>query len=161
MSAAAAIKFNFEAARVAILDANKFSLRVSRTILAGFGFRQIVGFETPEEAGEKLQITAADLFLCDPFPAVEQTFALLRALRSPGYGETSMSPIIVTTARVGIDILKSAKECRVDFVVAKPFSPQVLLDRVIWSAKQPGRRNVLSQSNALISSTGKTEVELW
>lgn len=152
--------FNFSAARVALLDASDFAASVTRNILTGFGFRQIVAYRSTEEAAEMLLRAPADILLCDPFPEVDKTFVLLSALRTPRYREFSMAPFVITTAQVSVDVIKAAKNCKADFVIAKPFSPRVLLDRLIFSAKKDGRRNALTLPDAMIAPSGGA-VDLW
>lgn len=152
---------DFSTARVAVLESSKFAFQLTRSMLAGFGFRQIIGFETATEAMEKLAILSVDLFLCDPHPSTDESFAALRTLRESRFGETAIAPMIIVTSNVGIDVMMAAKECQADFVIAKPFSPQVLLERIIWSAKRPERRDALTKPSVLISASGGNEVELW
>lgn len=160
MSADALI-YNFRAARVAVLENSKFSFSIVRTMLAGFGFHEIKSYSSPEDAAEGLLFAPADIFLCDPFPAGRRTFDMLGSLREPRYGEVSMSPVLVVTANVNIDLVKSAQNSKVDFVVAKPFSARVLLDRIIWCARKDERRNSLTLPSVLVSGAEEGEVELW
>jgi DNA-binding response OmpR family regulator len=156
-----ALMFNFRAARVATLEENVFASKITRAMLSGFGFQHIAVYRSADEAAKKLLAAPVDILLCDPFPAYQKTFDFLTLLRTPAYGEVSLSPIIIMTAKVSIDMLKAAKQCQIDYVIAKPFSPRVLLDRIIWSASKGDRRNALTLPDSLTTSAGNGDVELW
>jgi CheY-like chemotaxis protein len=157
----AALTFNFQPARVAVLETSPFAFSVTRAMLSGFGFRQISMYLSASEAGEKLAAAPVDIVLCDPTPAPKKTLAMLAELRSPRYGEVSLAPFILITANASIDVIKAAKDNQVDFVIAKPFSPRVLLERIVWSAKQGHRRDATALPGSMISNNDGGDVELW
>jgi DNA-binding response OmpR family regulator len=158
----AALKFNFRVARVGVLESSPFAATITRTMLSGFGFRDIANYQSPEMAAKKMLSDPIDILLCDPAPAHQKIFDLLSELRTPKYGEVSLSPIIIVSAKVNIDVVKAARQCKVDFVIAKPCSPRVLLDRIIWSASKKDRRNSLTLPSAMTSSAAADgDVELW
>ncbi len=155
-------KFNFALARAAIVDASNFGYRIARDVLSSFGFRDITGFESANQAVAKLALMPVDLVLCDPFPKVEESYAMLRRLREPRFGETSLAPIIIMTGSVSIDIVEGAKACRADYVIAKPYSPQTLLERIIWAANHVGRRDAPTAPHVELATAESHEiVELW
>lgn len=153
-------KFEFSNVRVGVVDSSKFSFTVLRNVLTGFGFRQIASYDSPEEAVHKITITPIDLLFLDPVGRVDRSFEAIRKLRHPMHGETSIAPFLVMTADVDLHMLSVARDVGVDFVVTKPFSAAVLLDRIIWSAKRPGRRNVVTQTS-LLASKSSGAVEIW
>ncbi len=154
------LRFNFAGARVAVLDRSKFSFRILKGALAGFGFRHMIGFESADEALSKLAVMPADLVFCDPYPDTSKVLAAVRTLREPRFGETSIAPIVVTTPHVILDVVKASRDAGVDFIVAKPFSASTLLDRIVWAAKRPGRRDAVTQATALAATSGGS-VEIW
>lgn len=151
-------KFNFSTVRVGALDSSKFAFHMLRNILAGYGFRNIAAFDTPEEAVAKLAITPIDLLFLDPIGRHQSVFQAVSTLREPRFGETSIAPFVAITAEVSLEVMKSARESGIDFVIAKPFSPVTLLERITWAAKRPGRRDVLTATS--VTSTAGS-VELW
>lgn len=153
-----ATKFNFSTVRVGALETSKFAFHMLRNILAGYGFRSIAAFDTPEEAVSKLVITPIDILFFDPMGRHHSVFAAIRSLREPRFGETSIAPFVAITAEVSLEVMKSARESGVDFVIAKPFSPTTLLERIMWAAKRPGRRDALAATSV---STTAGSVELW
>lgn len=156
------VKFNFAMARVAIIDPSRFAYFMMRGVLSGFGFRDITGFESAQAAVARLVMAPADLVLCDPFPEVEATFALLRKLREPRFGETALAPILIVTGGVGIDIVQGAKACQADFVIAKPYSANILLERIIWAANKLSRQDSMARPFVEMSSNNDADVvELW
>lgn len=155
-------KYNFALARAAIVDASTFGYRIARGVLASFGFRDVAGFSSARQAVAKLALMPVDLVLCDPFPSVDESYAMLQRLRDPRFGETSLAPIIIMTGKVSVDIVEGAKACQADFVIAKPYSPQTLLERIVWAANQIGRRESGALPQVQLASAESLDVvELW
>ncbi|MBY0564106.1 MAG: response regulator [Hyphomonadaceae bacterium] len=152
-------KFNFSGVRVGVLESSKFAFHMLRNVLAGYGFRSIAAFDTPAEALSKLAIMPVDVFFIDPIGRHRAVFAAARTLREPRFGETSIAPFAVITTEVSLDVMKLARESGVDAVIAKPFSPNALLERILWAAKRPGRRDALAPT-ALEPLAGGS-VEVW
>ncbi len=135
------VRLNFSTARVGIVDPSKFSLQITRSVVFGFGFREIFEYSSAPMALARLKMAPVDLVVCDPYPKVTENLQALAALRDPRYGDTAFAPIIVVTGSVSLELMQAARQAQVDCVLAKPFSAAALLERILWAAKRPGMRD--------------------
>lgn len=123
--------FKFQEAGVLIVDENAGFMDLTAQILMGFGFRKL------ERRGLRDAETRAgfdpDLIILDPFPDLE---AGLRLIEDHRRRQTAGSPpavVIVVTGHTPRPLIEKARRVGADYIVAKPFSANTLLDRILWS----------------------------
>jgi CheY-like chemotaxis protein len=134
------LSFNFGQANVMIVDENVGFMDVMTQMLTGFGFRK---FHRCQSVGESLALSACvepDLILVDPFPKPEDGLTFIQGLRARQPAEAPALVVIVMTGHTPRDLIEKARRVGADYVVAKPFSPATLLDRILWSAAGPADR---------------------
>lgn len=134
------LSFNFGDASVMIVDENVGFMDVMTQMLSGFGFRK---FHRCQDVGESLsfsQYLEPDLILVDPFPRPEEGMSFIKELRERQPAESPPLVVIVMTGHTPRDLIEKARRMGADYVVAKPFSPSTLLDRILWSAASPADR---------------------
>lgn len=154
------VRLNFSTARVGIVDPSRFSLQITRSVLFGYGFRDLFEYSSAPMALARLKMAPVDLVVCDPYPNVSENLNALAALRDPRYGDTAFAPIIVTTASVSLELMQAARQAKVDCVLAKPFSATALLERILWAAKRPGMRDV-DQPPPVQAAIEMGVIEIW
>lgn len=64
----------------------------------------------------------------------------IKGLRARQPAEAPPLVVIVMTGHTPRDLIEKARKVGADYVVAKPFSPSTLLDRILWSAASPADR---------------------
>jgi DNA-binding response OmpR family regulator len=133
-------QFDFTKAAVLVIDRSQVSLDVASQILAGFGFRQVQRCITVEAARTATAARAFDLILIDAFAFGQDGLKLLTHLRADRTGGHADTPIILTTHRTQAKNVAKGREAGADFVIAKPFSPAVLIDRILWVAQGESKR---------------------
>ena len=154
------IAFDFSKATVLMVDANGMCLDVLVAILASFGFRQTHRCADFSAATDVVKRHGVDLIFMDPFPYEDAGYDFVRWLRSERLGSSSTAPVIITSANPHVKLISAARDCGVDYVVAKPFSTSVIIDRIAWVVENEGRRGELMAPAELISNAG-SGVELW
>lgn len=152
-------RFNFSTTRVAVIDASKFSAQIVRGILYGFGFREILELSSAAMAVARLRMLPTDLIICDPYPDVRANLQALTQLRDPRYGETAFAPVVVVTGSVSLELMEAAREAQIDCVLAKPFSANALLERILWAAKRPSLRD--TSPSAVHANVESGVIEIW
>lgn len=155
-----ALTFNFSKAQVLAVDGNAPSMNVLCQILSGFGFRHFLRCTDIEKARPMIASQIVDMVLIDPFNFRQDSHDLIRWLRSERLGANSMAPVLVITGHASVEEIAAAKECGADYIVAKPYSPVVLLERILWVARRDGRGGFMGEHRELVSSEGGG-VELW
>lgn len=152
--------FNFAKASVLMVDQNSTCLDVLCQILSGFGFRRFDRHTTLDGVEDVVRSCSLDLILIDPYGLKQNAYDFVRWLRTESLGTNSACPVMIVTAHTGMRSISLAKECGADFVIAKPFAPIVLLERILWVAKGEGRGGFMAAPQALMSPGG-SGVELW
>lgn len=155
-----ALTFNFSNAAVAMVDASALSLEVMANILSGYGFRRMFRCNDLESGTEVVKTQAIDLLLIDPMSFGQEGYNLINFIRSDKRGINNATPIIIVTAHTPVSEITAMRQCGADYMVAKPFSTNCLLSRILWVASSEGRRGDLVGPAALVTSSG-SGMEVW
>lgn len=156
----AEVSFNFANASVVIIDGSPICIEVLTGILAGCGFRKLFRCTDLASGTDAVKMHRVDLVLLDPYAFGDAAFKFVAWLRSERRGPNATAPVIMLTAYTYVRLITSARQCGADYVIAKPFSTQGLLDRILWVAESEGRRGELIAPPEVVSSTG-SGVEMW
>ena len=130
-------RINLHAATVLLVDPNAQSLTVLMQAFHGFGAQGTVRAETLAEAKDAARCRTLDLVVCEgPFPDGDDGYDFVAWLRCSQLEPNAYAPIILTSAHVSHDNVARARDCGANFIVAKPISPTVLLERILWVARE-------------------------
>lgn len=130
------LKFNFDKARAVLIDSNMLSHEVMAGILGGFGFRQLHRFADIARGQDFLKANPVELVFVDPYTYGEAGLDFIRW----AHDNCARTPIFVVTGHAFLRAVTEARDAGADYVIAKPYSPSVLLERLIWVAEQSGRK---------------------
>jgi CheY-like chemotaxis protein len=104
-------------------------------VLDGFGMRKFRRATSVEEAKEACGDSVYDLILTDAqMPGVDG-YEFIRWLRRSPEEQTRLTPAIVVTAHTRRSQVTKARDCGANFIVAKPLTPKIILERIIWVAQ--------------------------
>jgi DNA-binding response OmpR family regulator len=129
-------RINLRATGVLVLDANPQALDVLRQILSGFGARSIHGCANGDETREAFSQRTLQLVIVDPLMTEEDGFELIRWMRRQEMSPNHTLPIIATIGHNTRRNVMAARDAGANFVVAKPLSPETLLQRIEWIARE-------------------------
>ena len=143
-----ASRIQLKKASILIVEPNAQGMNVLTQVLMGFGATGFVKAETYEEAREAVKGEAHDLIVCEATLGAEgpDGFDFVSELRRSNL-PNAMAPIIVVTAHTSRRSVQRARDCGAHFLVTKPLSPTVLLERILWIA-QANRPFVTCQAYA-------------
>jgi len=127
-------RINLSKAIVIIIDASQHSLDVTAQILKGFGVATMHRFSTLDEANKYLRQRQADMILIDPSVDHGAGYDFVNELRHSGT-QNAFVPVILVSGHVHPSDVARARNTGSNFVVTKPLAPTVLLQRVMWVAK--------------------------
>ncbi|MBX9574816.1 MAG: response regulator [Caulobacteraceae bacterium] len=124
-----------------IVDDNSQALEVMAAIMMGFGVNKTVRAQSAAEAFELAARTVFDVILIDYEMPEEDGLSLVRRLRSDPGGPNFTAPIIMVSANTPESRVGHSRDAGANFMIAKPVSPGVLLERLKWIARS-GRQFV-------------------
>ena len=124
--------FNLTSAVVMVVDDSPFSMEVTIQALQGFGIRVQYAVKTAAQAMEILNLHPIDMLLIDCEMDGHQ---LVRWLRRSGLEPNAYVPVIMTASHVRRSRVADVRDCGANFLVTKPFSAAVVLERIIWVAR--------------------------
>ncbi|MFN6982849.1 MAG: response regulator [Brevundimonas sp.] len=127
--------FNLSGAITMVVDDSPFSLTLTTGALAGFGIRPAFTVGKGAEARRLLQEKPVDLLLVDTDMPDIDGFELVRWLRRSGPNPNAFTPVIMTASHIRRGRVTEARDCGANFVVTKPFSAAMLLERILWVAR--------------------------
>lgn len=126
---------NLEKARALIVDDNHQSLDLLAGVLTSFGLRNIVRKESGREARDELEFRQVDLILTNAQLPEIDGYDLIRWLRREADEASRMTPAIIVSAHTRRSQVEKARDCGANFIITKPISPTVMLERILWVAR--------------------------
>lgn len=126
---------NLEKAKALVVDDNAQALDILVGVLASFGLRDIVRAESATEGMEQVKRNAFDLILTDGEMPGMDGYEFVHWLRRNGADASRVTPAILVTAHTRRSHVVKARDCGANFIIAKPITPKILLERIFWVAK--------------------------
>ena len=127
--------FNLGGAVTMVVDDSPFSLTLTSSALSGFGVRPTFAIGSGAEARRILQEKTVDLLIADTDMPDVDGFELVSWLRRSHPSSNAFTPIIMTASHIRRGLVAKARDCGANFVVTKPFSAAMLLERILWVAR--------------------------
>ncbi len=127
--------FNLTDAVTMVVDNSPFSMEVTIQALQGFGIRVKYAPRSGQQAMDILKLHPVDLLFVDCEMAGTDGHELVRWLRRSGLEPNAFVPVIMTASHVRRSRVGDVRDCGANFLITKPFSPSVILERVIWVAR--------------------------
>lgn len=131
----ASTRMNLSKASALVIDDNPQALELICSVLTGFGMREIARCESAAEAMELCKRQTFDLILTDGQMPGMDGYDFVRWLRREAGEQARLTPAVVITAHTRRTHVERARDCGANFIVAKPISPKVILERIFWVAQ--------------------------
>jgi CheY-like chemotaxis protein len=129
-------RFNLSKTVVLLLDPTPVGLEILTQILKGFGARQILRCSTVEDAKARVLEQQIDLMVVDTIAESGEGYEFVRWLRKGVPEPNRHAPVLLTAAHTRTSDVTSARDCGSHFIVTKPLAPIVVLERIIWIARE-------------------------
>lgn len=126
---------NLERVSVMLLEQSDHSRKISSQILRGFGIRDIHALKHLEDARASTQQVQLDLIIADPAALNGSGMDFLRWLRRAESNANRFVPIILVSGHANSASVALSRDAGASFFVAKPFTPKVLLERIMFVAR--------------------------
>jgi CheY-like chemotaxis protein len=129
------IRMNLARSTVMLIDDNEQALEVLSAIFRGFGVHRQVKCGSAAEAQAIIRSREIDLIICDTAMPDMDGYDFVRWLRREAPAEANYLPIIMMTGHAARSTVEGSRDSGANFIVTKPFTPEVLLQRIYWVAK--------------------------
>lgn len=137
MSEKAEARLNLSKATVLLLQNNQAELDILGQVFIGFGVRAIRKCLTLGEAEGCIQSGIVfDLIVVDCDMPGGAGFDFVTMVRRMDANENRLAPIMLVSGHTVPSSIAKARDCGANFVVAKPITPKVMFDRVMWLARE-------------------------
>ena len=128
-------KLNFSQVAALIVDNDGFAAGILGQVLRGFGLTRLTIGEDGETGQRRVQTSHYDMVICEyALPDMEGTDFVRWLRRLPG-PQIKTVPVILLTGYTQFSNVVAARDCGANIVVKKPISPNVLFERIAWSAE--------------------------
>ena len=128
-------RINLSSATVLVVDDNPQAVELLCGVLDGFGMRRFRRAVGVDEAKEACADSVFDLILTDAqMPGVDG-YEFIRWLRRSTDEQARLTPAIIITAHTRRSQVAKARDCGANFIIAKPITPKIILERIIWVAQ--------------------------
>ena len=130
-----AIRINLERSVVLLVDDNPQALDALGGMVRGFGVRKQFKCKSGAEAMHIVKTQELDLIVIDSAMPDMDGYDFVAWLRREAQPEAVFTPVIMLTGHAARTMVEKSRDSGANFVLAKPFTPEVLLQRIFWVAK--------------------------
>ena len=123
-------RMNLSKAHLLLVDDNEQSMEVLTSVLLGLGVKHMHTSPSAADARRVMVEAPFDLMLVDQDMPGEDGLAFCRAMRNDPAGLNYTTPFILLTTLPSRDNVLRARDAGAHYVIAKPASPAVLLQRI-------------------------------
>jgi CheY-like chemotaxis protein len=124
-------RLDLRSAQVLCADESSQGLDILSQILMGFGVQHILRAQSADEVRHILSSQTLDLMLLDAGLG-GNGHEIVRWLRTSQLEPNRFIPVVVLAGHTPKSQIEQARDCGSSFVVTKPISAKVLLERIFW-----------------------------
>jgi CheY-like chemotaxis protein len=135
-SVLASDKINLEKIDCLLIDPNSFFLDILAQVVGGFGVRSITRCSTVADAKVVLAERVIDFILTDANMPDESGYDFIEWVRRHAIEANRFVPAIIVTGHTRISQVARARDCGAHFIIAKPITPKVILERIFWVGRE-------------------------
>jgi two-component system chemotaxis response regulator CheY len=125
------IRIDFNKLRFLVIDDNVHMRRILRTLLHGFGARDVYEAEDGAAGLEAFTHYCPDILLTDWAMPVFDGLELLQMIRQPGANANPFIPVIMLTGHSEKKRVTAARDAGITEFMAKPVSAKLLYQRIL------------------------------
>jgi len=128
---------DFASLCVLLVDDNRHTRAVVRTILEALGVTKLREAVDGTDGIQKFQLFPADIIICDRVMEPMDGLEFVRRVRTGNESPNPYVPIIMLTAHTELNRIVEARNAGVHEVLAKPISAKALADRIMTILRNP------------------------
>lgn len=128
---------NLNSLRFHVAEGSSFFQSIIYGVLHALGAQHISLTSNGDDALERCRREHTDLLICDGSLPMGDGFEVVRRIRTDHHNPNRQTPVIVLTSHAQVETVQMARDCGANFVLAKPLSPKMIYDRLLWIAEDP------------------------
>ncbi len=128
-------RINLSKALVLLIDGSQHSVDVLAQIMKGFGVPEVYRCTNIDEAEKITRARTFDLIIIDPQVSDGAGYEFLNGLRQSEGAPNAYTPVVLISGHARATDVRRARDTGANFFVAKPITPSVLLQRILWVAR--------------------------
>lgn len=128
-------KFNLSQASILLIETASAEMDLYSQMLSGFGATLVTRCATEEEALLAIDQSEFDLVIIDAKLGDGDGYEFVRRLRRRT-GNKAQVPVLMIAGHTPRSRITLARDCGAHFLVRKPLSPAILLERILWIAHE-------------------------
>jgi len=132
----ASTRINLEKVSVLIVDDSAPSLDLLAQVVSGFGVKTLQRAESAKVAQVQLRERTFDLVISATNMTGVDGYELVKWLRLGALEANRYVPVILVSGHTPPSQVFKARDSGANFTVAKPITPKVLLERILWAARE-------------------------
>jgi two-component system, chemotaxis family, chemotaxis protein CheY len=125
------VRIDFSRLRFLVIDDNVHMRQIVRTLLHGFGGREVWEAEDGAAGLEVFTHNAPDILITDWAMPIFNGIELTQMIRQPGANSNPFVPIIMLSAYTEMTRVMAARDAGVTEFLAKPISAKALYQRIL------------------------------
>ena len=129
-------RINLEKAEILLLDESLEGMSILTQMVSAFGVRSVHRCRSVEEAKKEALEGPLDLVLVGANGQDSSSYDFVRWLRRSGLDPNAYTPTILLSGHTQLPNVRRARDCGANYIIAKPVSPSVLLERIVWVARE-------------------------
>jgi DNA-binding response OmpR family regulator len=129
-------KFNLKNAQVLVAETGAMSVDLVVQIISGFGAKDIQKAETMDLAKAFVTKMTFDLIIVGSVLGGGDGYEFVEWIRRSAPDSNKYVPVLMVTSHTAQAKIESARDCGAHFIIAKPLTPSVMLERILWIARK-------------------------
>lgn len=125
-------RVNLEHVSVLLIDDNPQALDILSSVCQGFGVKEQIRCNSALDATEIIKRRPVDLILVDCAMPEMDGYDFIHWLRREAPAATRRIPVVMLTSHAATSRVNKSRDCGASFIVTKPLTPTVLLQRIVW-----------------------------
>jgi len=129
-------RFNLKHASLLLVESGNMPMDILVQMMVGFGAKTLYKADRIEEAQTIVAKTELDLLIVSNRLADGDGCELVRWLRRASTEPNKYAPVIMVSGHTGGSMVAKARDCGAHIIIAKPLTPSVVLERILWIARE-------------------------
>jgi CheY-like chemotaxis protein len=132
----ASTRINLEKVELLLVDDSVPSLNLLSQVLVGFGVTNLTRAENAKAAQTLLRERTFDLVISATNMAGIDGYELVKWLRRGALEANRYLAVILVSGHTPPSHVFKARDAGANFTIAKPITPKIVLERILWAAKE-------------------------